>query len=152
MRLVQSLSALLTQCGLAPGREEKLGEFMAMRNVCCVDSRCSHLLTVCAVYQYTKKTRYLTAARNIARYFLKRTPKAYMPWSAPVPTWERWADRHAVRRDFDAPKTPAPPADSSAAMIAAAGLQLLAQIETSLWNIVGAAEWTNGAHMVRRSP
>ncbi|KZV92163.1 glycoside hydrolase family 88 protein [Exidia glandulosa HHB12029] len=82
------------------------------------------------LYQYTKKPRYLDAARNIAKYYLRRTPKAYLPW------------------DFDAPKEPMPPADASAAMIAAAGFQLLAQIEKSQWNLIGAAQWDNAAHML----
>ncbi|KZV96346.1 Six-hairpin glycosidase [Exidia glandulosa HHB12029] len=82
------------------------------------------------LYQYTKNTAYLNAARNIAAYFLKRTPAAYMPW------------------DFDAPASPKPPADSSAAMIAAAGLQILAATETALANATGASKWTAGAQML----
>lgn len=81
------------------------------------------------LYQYTKKPRYLNAARKIAAYFLSQTAKTYMPW------------------DFDAPMNP-PLADSSAAMIAAAGLQILAQVEKSVWNPIGAQRWTDGAHLL----
>lgn len=82
------------------------------------------------MFQYTYDQKYLNAARNIAGYFLRRAPAAYMPW------------------DFDAPASPTPPADSSAAMIAAAGLQVLAAIETDLNNATGVLKWTNGAQML----
>lgn len=55
------------------------------------------------------------------------------------------------RRDFDAPASPKPPADSSAAMIAVTGLQLLAAAEHSLGNKAGAKKWNAGAHRVRHS-
>ncbi|KAH7104068.1 Six-hairpin glycosidase [Auriculariales sp. MPI-PUGE-AT-0066] len=81
------------------------------------------------MYQYTKLKRYLDAARAIAGYYLRRVAEnpSYMIW------------------DFDAPASPQPPADSSAAMIAAGGLQALATIEMSLWNATGANTWMAGA-------
>jgi hypothetical protein len=57
-----------------------------------------------------------------------------------------------IRRDFNAPLVPPRPADSSAAMIASAGLLLLAQQELSLKpaNHTGANYWIDAALNVRR--
>ena len=67
------------------------------------------------VYRRTQLVRYLDTARCMADYFLNNIPAdGIIPW------------------DFNAPLVPAPPADSSAAMIAANGLLLLAQLEQSI--------------------
>ncbi|OBZ75326.1 Unsaturated glucuronyl hydrolase [Grifola frondosa] len=67
------------------------------------------------MYAHTHHFDYLDTARRMASYFLTNTPTdGIVPW------------------DFNAPLTPPRPADSSAAMIAANGLILLAQQENSL--------------------
>ncbi|KAH9842985.1 d-4,5 unsaturated-glucuronyl hydrolase-like protein [Rhodofomes roseus] len=67
------------------------------------------------VYMHTNITDYLETSRRMASYFLDHLPDdGVVPW------------------DFNAPLTPPRPADSSAAMIAANGLILLAQQEASL--------------------
>jgi len=64
------------------------------------------------VYRRTRLVRYLDTARSMASYFLNNIPKdGIIPW------------------DLNAPLVPARPADSSAAMIAANGLLLLAEQE-----------------------
>ena len=64
------------------------------------------------VYRRTRLVRYLDTARSMASYFLNNIPKdGIIPW------------------DFNAPLVPARPADSSAAIIAANGLLLLAEQE-----------------------
>ncbi|RPD59197.1 d-4,5 unsaturated-glucuronyl hydrolase-like protein [Lentinus tigrinus ALCF2SS1-7] len=81
------------------------------------------------MYQHTKKSDYLQTARRIAKYFISNIPSdGVVPW------------------DFNAPLVPSPrPADSSAAMIAANGLFLLADQEWSVRNVTGAAYYTNAA-------
>ncbi|KAH7104069.1 Six-hairpin glycosidase [Auriculariales sp. MPI-PUGE-AT-0066] len=83
------------------------------------------------MYQYTKLSRFLDAARNLAAYFLRR--------AAENPSYMLW--------DFDAPAEERS-ADSSAAMVAAAGLQALAATEASLFNTTGAKKWMSGAQML----
>ncbi|KAF9484890.1 glycoside hydrolase family 88 protein [Pholiota conissans] len=67
------------------------------------------------MYKRTNDTNYLSTARRLATYFLDNLPSdGIVPW------------------DFNAPLTPPPrPADSSAATIAATGLLLLSQQETT---------------------
>jgi hypothetical protein len=68
------------------------------------------------MYRRTRLERYLVTARRMAEYFLDNIPAdGIVPW------------------DFNAPLVPPRPADSSAAMIAANGLLLLAQQEESLY-------------------
>ena len=55
-------------------------------------------------------------------------------------------------RDFNAPLVPPRPADSSAAMIAANGLLLLADQELSILNATGAAYYTAEVVKVRVIP
>ncbi|KAH9934963.1 d-4,5 unsaturated-glucuronyl hydrolase-like protein [Fomitopsis serialis] len=67
------------------------------------------------VYMHTHIFDYLETSRHMASYFLAHLPDdGVVPW------------------DFNAPLTPPRPADSSAAMVAANGLILLAQQEASL--------------------
>ncbi|KAI0303288.1 d-4,5 unsaturated-glucuronyl hydrolase-like protein [Multifurca ochricompacta] len=82
------------------------------------------------MYRRTQLDRYLDTARRMAGYFLNNIPEdGIIPW------------------DFNAPLVPPRPADSSAAMIAANGLLLLAQQEQTLtpanwsgaWNYINAA-------------
>ncbi|KAH7104062.1 Six-hairpin glycosidase [Auriculariales sp. MPI-PUGE-AT-0066] len=79
------------------------------------------------LFQYTGVERYLDASRNLAAYFLRRAAEnpGYLVW------------------DFDAPRTKGiqQPADSSAAMVAAVALQLLATAEKSVRNTTGANRW-----------
>ena len=82
------------------------------------------------VYRRTRLERYLITARRMAAYFLDNIPAdGVVPW------------------DFNAPLVPPRPADSSAAMIAANGLLLLARQEQSLHptNQSGASYFTNAA-------
>lgn len=68
------------------------------------------------MYRRTRLERYLDTARRMAEYFLDNIPAdGIVPW------------------DFNAPLFPPRPADSSAAMIAANGLLLLARQEQSLY-------------------
>ena len=110
---------------------------------------CTSYSPFLAVYQYTKLERYLDAARNIAAYFLRRAAEkpAYLVWLAQPTSRSRRALylSSILCRDFDAPASPTPPADSSAAMIASAGLQVLATAEMSIWNTTGAERWLAGA-------
>ena len=70
------------------------------------------LIVMAIVYRRTRLVRYLDTARSMASYFLNNIPAdGIIPW------------------DFNAPLVPARPADSSAAMIAANGLLLLAEQE-----------------------
>ncbi len=89
-----------------------------------------NLLLTDAVYRRTRLVRYLVTARRMAEYFLNNIPAdGIIPW------------------DFNAPLVPPRPADSSAAMIAANGLLLLAQQERSLYpaNQSGASYFANAA-------
>ncbi|KAI9433843.1 d-4,5 unsaturated-glucuronyl hydrolase-like protein [Lactarius indigo] len=82
------------------------------------------------MYRRTRLERYLVTARRMAGYFLDSIPAdGIVPW------------------DFNAPLDPPRPADSSAAMIAANGLLLLAQQERCLYpaNQSGASYFTNAA-------
>lgn len=81
------------------------------------------------MFRHTRKADYIQTARQVATYFLTNTPDdGVIPW------------------DFNAPLVPAPrPADSSAAMIAANALFLLADQEFSLLNISGSRYYTNAA-------
>ncbi|KAI0291432.1 d-4,5 unsaturated-glucuronyl hydrolase-like protein [Russula brevipes] len=82
------------------------------------------------MYRRTRLTRYLDTARRMAGYFLNNIPPdGIIPW------------------DFNAPLIPARPADSSAAMIAANGLVLLAKQEQSLVpaNLSGASYYFQAA-------
>ncbi|KAH9915798.1 glycoside hydrolase family 88 protein [Epithele typhae] len=80
------------------------------------------------MYKRTQKYDYIQTARRMADYFLDNLPDdGVVPW------------------DFNAPLDPPRPADSSAAMIAANGLLLLAEQETSIFNPVGATRYTNAA-------
>jgi hypothetical protein len=70
------------------------------------------LIVMAIVYRRTRLVRYLHTARSMANYFLNNIPAdGIIPW------------------DFNAPLVPARPADSSAAMIVANGLLLLAKQE-----------------------
>jgi hypothetical protein len=83
-----------------------------------------------AVYRRTQLVRYLVTARRMAAYFLDNIPTdGVVPW------------------DFNAPLDPPRSADSSAAMIAANGLLLLARQEQSLYptNQSGASYFINAA-------
>jgi hypothetical protein len=91
------------------------------------------LVLVDTVYRRTRLTRYLDTARRMAGYFLNNIPPdGIIPW------------------DFNAPLIPARPADSSAAMIAANGLLLLAKQEQSLVpaNLSGASYYFQAAIQV----
>ncbi|KAH9034051.1 d-4,5 unsaturated-glucuronyl hydrolase-like protein [Lactarius deliciosus] len=82
------------------------------------------------MYRRTRLERYLVTARRMAGYFLDNIPAdGIVPW------------------DFNAPLNPPRPADSSAAMIAANGLLLLAQQERGLYptNQSGASYFANAA-------
>ncbi|KAI0329874.1 d-4,5 unsaturated-glucuronyl hydrolase-like protein [Cubamyces sp. BRFM 1775] len=77
------------------------------------------------MYKHTRKFDYLQTARKMAKYWITNTPSdGVIPW------------------DFNAPLVPPRPADSSAAMIAANGLLLLADQELSILNATGAAYYT----------
>jgi unsaturated chondroitin disaccharide hydrolase len=65
-----------------------------------------------AAYRDSHDSRLLASARKVAHYFVSQLP------ADKVPPW-----------DFQAPRTPEPPRDSSAAAIAASGLLELARIE-----------------------
>jgi hypothetical protein len=119
----QSLPSLQCRVTLtpAPGAAVKHGASMAsptVRNRMFYVFPCSAYSTTpigCTVYSRTRLVRYLHTARRMARYFLDNIPAdGIVPW------------------DFNAPLVPPRPADSSAAMIAANGLLLLAQQEQSL--------------------
>ncbi|EJF62648.1 glycoside hydrolase family 88 protein [Dichomitus squalens LYAD-421 SS1] len=85
------------------------------------------------MYKHTKKYDYLETARRTAKYFITNIPDdGVVPW------------------DFNAPLVPPRPADSSAAMIAANGLFLLADQELSVLNVTGAAYYTNVAIKIIR--
>ena len=89
-----------------------------------------NFLRIDAVYRHTRLVRYLVTARRMAAYFLDNIPTdGVVPW------------------DFNAPLDPPRPADSSAAMIAANGLLLLARQEERLYpaNQIGASYFTNAA-------
>ncbi|TFK80125.1 glycoside hydrolase family 88 protein [Polyporus arcularius HHB13444] len=77
------------------------------------------------VYKHTKKFDYLQTARRIATYFITNIPSDGV---VPCPR----------------------PADSSAAMIAANGLLLLADQELSVFNFSGSAYYTNAAIKIVR--
>jgi len=82
------------------------------------------------MYCRTRLVRYLDTARLMAGYFRDNIPAdGIVPW------------------DFNAPLVPPRPADSSAAMIAANGLLLLAQQERSLYpaNQSGASYFVNAS-------
>jgi hypothetical protein len=102
----------------APGAVVKHGVFTALQTVRNRNLFWVHLpkpLTGCPVYSRTHLVRYLDTARHMAEYFLDHIPAdGIIPW------------------DFNAPLVPPRPADSSAALIAANGLLLLAQQEESL--------------------
>ena len=120
-RLAPSLRS--TRCRATPtqalGVAVKHGASMASPTVC--DGIFSHLrlpphheplIVMAIVYRRTRLVRYLNTARRMASYFLNNIPAdGIIPW------------------DFNAPLVPARPADSSAAMIAANGLLLLAEQE-----------------------
>ncbi|KAF8638888.1 hypothetical protein AX17_001941 [Amanita inopinata Kibby_2008] len=78
------------------------------------------------MYRNTNNSKYLITARRLATYFIDNLPiDGIVPW------------------DFNAPLTPAPrPADSSAATIAANGLLMLAQLESTS---VAAKFWSDAA-------
>ena len=114
-------SFLRAQCKgtpiLAPGVVVRHGVSMALRTVRnrMTSAFPQQLFTGCTVYNRTQLVRYLHTARSMAGYFLDSAPlDGIIPW------------------DFNAPPIPPRPADSSAAMIAANGLLLLAQQERSL--------------------
>jgi hypothetical protein len=95
------------------------------------------LFVVVIVYRRTKVVDYLVTARRMADYFLNNIPAdGIIPW------------------DFDAPIVPPRPADSSAAMIAANGLLLLAMQEQSVVPINQSAVsyYSNAAIQVPVSP
>ncbi|KAI9056950.1 glycoside hydrolase family 88 protein [Trametes sanguinea] len=78
------------------------------------------------MYKHTHKFDYLQTARKMAKYWITNTPSdGIIPW------------------DFNAPLDPPRPADSSAAMIAANGLLLLADQELAVHNASGASYYTN---------
>ncbi|KAI8999050.1 d-4,5 unsaturated-glucuronyl hydrolase-like protein [Trametes punicea] len=77
------------------------------------------------MYKHTRMFDYLQTARKMAKYWITNTPSdGVIPW------------------DFNAPLNPPRPADSSAAMIAANGLLLLADQERSILNTTGATYYT----------
>ncbi|KAI0263721.1 d-4,5 unsaturated-glucuronyl hydrolase-like protein [Gloeopeniophorella convolvens] len=85
------------------------------------------------MYRRTGLVRYLETARRMAAYFIDNIPSdGIVPW------------------DFNAPLVPPRPADSSAAMIAAQGLLLLAQQEEGLKpaNRSGSAYYTDAATQI----
>ncbi|KAH7104061.1 Six-hairpin glycosidase [Auriculariales sp. MPI-PUGE-AT-0066] len=86
------------------------------------------------LFQYSGASKYLDASRNMAAYFLRR--------AAENPDYLVW--------DFDAPRSEGltTPADSSAAMIAAAALQVLAVAEMSVGNTTGSNEWLSSSQML----
>ncbi|KAI0345210.1 glycoside hydrolase family 88 protein [Trametopsis cervina] len=82
------------------------------------------------MFKHTQNITYLETSRKMASYFLDTLPAdGIVPW------------------DFNAPLTPPRPADSSAAMIAASGLVLLAQGELGLQpaNRSGSEGWVAAA-------
>ena len=107
------------------------------------------------MHKNTKKYRYIQTARRMADYFIDNLPDdGVVPWCAFLLTslafWFRYS-RSSLHRDFNAPLTPPRPADSSAAMIAANGLLLLAREELSIHNATGAKHYTASAIKVRIS-
>jgi hypothetical protein len=109
----------------APGAVVKHGAFMALQTVrnfilffwfsLILSLLIPKSLTGRPVYHRTQLVHYLDTARRMAEYFLDNIPAdGIVPW------------------DFNAPLVPPRPADSSAAIIAANGLLLLAQQELSL--------------------
>ncbi|KAI9462522.1 d-4,5 unsaturated-glucuronyl hydrolase-like protein [Russula earlei] len=87
------------------------------------------------MHRRTGLSRYLDTARRMAGYFLDNIPEdGTIPW------------------DFNAPTVPPRPADTSAAMIAADGLLLLAQQEQSISpsNQSGASYYFNQATRILR--
>ena len=97
----------------------------------------------------------MQTSRRMADYFIGHLPAdGFVPWYARSSSRYLVACADAPRvhyRDFNAPLDPPRPADSSAAMIAAAGLQILAATEKSLSNTTGADRWNAGAQMVMLS-
>lgn len=86
------------------------------------------------VYRLAKKEAYLQTARRLADYYLGRLPPSYIvPWyvSLPSPMLKFLSMLTVVHRDFDSPEQFA---DASGAMVAAAGLVMLANEETSRAN------------------
>ena len=86
------------------------------------------------MYRRTRLVRYLDTARRMADYFLNNIPAdGIIPW------------------DFNAPLVPARPADTSAAMIAANGLLVLAKQEQSIVpaNQSGVSHYLHAAIQVR---
>ncbi|KAI0781386.1 d-4,5 unsaturated-glucuronyl hydrolase-like protein [Trametes elegans] len=80
------------------------------------------------MYKHTQKYDYLQTARKMAKYWIVNTPSdGITPW------------------DFNAPLDPPRPADSSAAMIAANALLLLADQEHSILNATGASYYIKHA-------
>ncbi len=88
------------------------------------------------VYKNTQITDYLQTAQRMAAYFMNTLPSdGVVPWYVTASlSSQPWTRLRIFRyfRDFNAPLDPPRPADSSAAMIAANGMLLLAQQEMSL--------------------
>ncbi|KAI0082871.1 d-4,5 unsaturated-glucuronyl hydrolase-like protein [Panus rudis PR-1116 ss-1] len=88
------------------------------------------------MHKHTQIFDYLKTARHMAQYFLDNLPSdGIVPW------------------DFNAPLDPPRPADSSAAMIAASGLILLAQQELTLHppNVAGSGAYIKAASNIIKS-
>jgi hypothetical protein len=89
------------------------------------------------VHRHTLNTSYLETARFMGQYFLGHMPaNGVVPWDFNAPLVQNGVPR---------------PADSSAAMIATAGMLLLAHQEEIIGNASGRAWWAAQAMNVRRS-
>ena len=97
----------------------------------------------------------MQTSRRMADYFIGHLPAdGFVPWYARSPSRYLVACADAPRvhyRDFNAPLDPPRPADSSAAMIAANGMLLLAEQARSVLQDEDTAEQLL-AHPVARHP
>ena len=105
------------------------------------------------VFKNTQITAYIETSRRMADYFIDNLPSdGVVPWyvfDTVLPS--SVCLTRPPGRDFNAPLVPPRPADSSAAMIAANGMLLLAQQEHTIHNFTGSAYYTASAIKVRFS-
>ena len=109
------------------------------------------------MFQHTHDPKYLATARQMANYFVQNIPSdGVVPWYVRPPHCHTYQFLFFffffffLHRDFNAPS---PPADTSAATIAATGLLLLSEMEMSLSpvNTTGRDLWRAEAIQVRRA-
>ena len=105
------------------------------------------------VFKNTQITPYIETSRRMADYFIDNLPSdGVVPWYVfNTVLLSSVCLTRPPCRDFNAPLVPPRPADSSAAMIAANGMLLLAQQEHTIHNFTGSAYYTASAIKVRFS-